>query len=398
MEVAERSGAHLVDGHFSVTLMMRHHGQLSGPEASQRATVMGMLRDLQQLRGVYGDGLLGTDQVRRLARVWANPRVREYMGVCETAFITAAAELEYVDFDLFCRQWESRVDADGPERSQRRWRRREVKLVQDFNGFWDLRSRMMSLDGAELHEILARMVDAERLADIEVAKAEHGDNWRLHLPRTTAQLRYDALMELVRRGAGAEPGSSEAQVVTNLMIDEATFEESLALLVGAEPGPIDALAALDPNRFARTSDGIFVNPAEIVARALVDHVRRVVTNSAGVVINMSRKHTLFTGSTRDAAMFQALRCYWKACWIPASKCQIDHLTPRRKEGLTNPGNGAPACGHHNRIKEQGFHAWRDPAGQWHIARPDGTPVPDHLAHWPRPQPDVEDGSPEAEAA
>jgi hypothetical protein len=378
----DRSGAYLADGHFSARLMMRLHAHLSGPEASQRDRVMKCLRELPSVAACYGDGLVGTDQVRRIAAVWANPRVREYVTVCEDEFLLAAREMEYIEFDRFCVEWTSRVDQDGAEaKANRRWRRRRIETVQDFNGFWDLRGRMMSLDGAQLTEILDKLVDALRLADIETAQAEHGDQWRQHLPRTNPQLRYDAFVELIRRGAAVGPDGQPLDTTTDLVIDEHTYEHHVARLVGAEPAPVDPT---DRNRFSRTIDGRYVNPAEIVAHSLIGHVRRVVVNAAGVVIDLGRRSRLFTGNARDAALLSEVACYWTGCWIPASKCQIDHLTPWTRHGRTNPGNGAPGCGKHNRIKEHGFHAWRTPAGEWKLTRPDGTPVPDHHTHWPNP--------------
>ena len=378
----DSSGVYLTDAHFSARLMMRLHAHLSGPEASQRDRVMKCLRDLPAIAECYADGLVGTDQVRRIAAVWANPRVREYLPVCEDEFLLAAREMEFPDFDIFCMEWTSRVDQDGvADKANRRWRRRKIDSVQDFNGFWDLRGRMMSVDGAQFAEVLDRLVGTLRLADIEWTQAEFGDEWRAHLPRTAPQLRYDAFMELVRRGAAVGPDGQPLDTCTDLVIDEATYEHHATRLVGATPPPIEPT---ERNRFSRTIDGRYVNPAEIVANSFVDHVRRVVVDSAGVVIDLGRRSRLFTGNARDAALLSEVACYWKGCWIPASKCQIDHLVPWKRQGRTNPGNGAPGCGQHNRIKEQGFHAWRLPTGEWRLTRPDGTPVPDHLTHWPDP--------------
>jgi len=391
LAVVDSSGAFRADGHFSARVMVRHHGQLSGPEASQRQRVSAMLAGMGEVRGLYEAGGVGTCQVRRLARVWSNPRVRSLMGVCEAEFITAASQMEYVDFDRFCQQWEQIVDADGGhDPTKRRWRRRDVRVIQDFNGTWGLNGRLMSLDGAEFDEILSGLVDSLRLGDIEAAKLEHGDEWRRHLPRTTAQLRYDAFMILIRQGAAAPGDGRSAEVVANVVIDQQSFEQQLAALAGTDPAPVIARdvaeAIIAGTRFSRTVNGVWVNPAEIAVRAVTDRVRRVVVQSPSVVIDVGRTQRLFTGSPRLAAVMQSTRCYWHGCHTPATQCQIDHLTRHADGGQTNPENGRSACGGHNLTKEHGYHTRPGPNGTIIITRPDGTIIPTHTTHW-QPPPD-----------
>jgi hypothetical protein len=103
-------------------------------------------------------------------------------------------------------------------------------------------------------------------------------------------------------------------------------------------------------------------------------VRRAVVGWDGVVLDMSGLHKLFTGPLRQAVMLLAPTCYWPGCTTPVGRCQADHLDPRRSGGRTNPGNGAPACGRHNRIKEHGFTVRRDARGRMHVHRPDGTEI------------------------
>ena len=374
------SRAYSTDGHFSAKIMMRHHGQLSGSEAFQRDLVAQALSQLPEIEAAYLDGLIGTDQVRRIAAVWRNPRVRQLLSDTEAIFVTAAQSMEYPDFDGFCRDWEQTVDQDGTDaKNQRRWQQRSVKVVQDFNQLWDLRGRLTSADGAQLDDILHQLTGAERLADIETCQAQFGDDWRLHL-RTPDQLRYDAFMKLVLRGAGAPPGTTNAAINTDLVIDQDRFEHTLAQMLGVEPDPLDPF---EPGA-CHTASGVRIHGKEAVAKALTGHLRRLVFNAKGTTIQLGTRQRLFTGSARHAALIQALNCYWTACWVPAFDCQVDHLTPARDGGLTDPENGAPGCGNHNQTKEKGFHAWRDDNGQWHITRPDGTPVPSHTHHWPTP--------------
>jgi hypothetical protein len=103
-------------------------------------------------------------------------------------------------------------------------------------------------------------------------------------------------------------------------------------------------------------------------------VRRVVVDSAGVVINMGRRRRLFTGNARQAILLQSSRCVVAGCAAPIRRCEADHLTEWGRHGHTNGPNGAPVCGRHNRLKNTGYRVHRDDHGFWHTYRPDGTEI------------------------
>jgi hypothetical protein len=374
----DRRGLHRADGHASAKVVVRHHAKTSDPEALRRTKACRMLRDLTEVGAAWRAGTIGSCQVDRVARSHANPRARAWFVANEALVLHAAQTMGYRLFDLQVTDWERLADQDGTcDRSQQRHDNRDATLSQDYDGGWTLRAGCGSIQGAELREILARFLDAEVAADWAIARAEHGDDATAdQLPRTDNQRRFDALYKMFQRGASAhadEPGGSV--VVTNIVIDHTTFEREIRRLFGTAdeaPGPrtADELA-----RFrCSTLDGNPVDPTESVATALLGHIRRVVIGSGSVAIDLGRRSRLFTGPAQLAARLSATECYWPGCQVPVSQCQIDHLQPWAPphNGSTSPGNGAPACGRHNRFKQQGFNAWRDPAGGWHILRPDGT--------------------------
>jgi hypothetical protein len=134
---------------------------------------------------------------------------------------------------------------------------------------------------------------------------------------------------------------------------------------------------LDPNDLANrctTSDGVPVDPRDMLVAAALGHVRRVVLDSASVVLDMGHKRRLFTGALRDAVLLSGARCTWGGCNVPGSACQADHVLPHSHAGPTAASNGGPACGHHNRWRTRGYRSWRDPEGHWHHYRPDGTEI------------------------
>ncbi|MGN6695898.1 MAG: DUF222 domain-containing protein [Aquihabitans sp.] len=125
-----------------------------------------------------------------------------------------------------------------------------------------------------------------------------------------------------------------------------------------------------------TVDGRPLDPAEAVVATLIGHVRRNVTRADGVVVDMSRKNRFFTGARQLAVRLSSRSCVWTACDVPSSECQCDHLDAFNgpEQGHTNPDNGGPACGRHNRLKQQGYTVVRDRYGRYHVYRPDGTEI------------------------
>ena len=247
-----------------------------------------------------------------------------------------------------------------------------------------------------MDSVLAHYAQAEFEADWAQARELLGDAATASdLPRTDPQRRADALAAIHRDAAAfhaARPGGSA--ITTDLVIDQPTFERQLAKMHGVDPGPDprldtwfpdlldDLTAADDIEPIARpvgfrcsTRDGLPVDPTEACLATLTGHVRRAVIGADSVVVDMGRRQRLFTGARQEAVLLSQDRCYWPGCDLPASRCQIDHLKAWADGGATNPANGAPACGRHNRYKEHGFQVHRDQHGRWHIHRPDGTEVP-----------------------
>src|SRR5690606_23035026 len=131
-------------------------------------------------------------------------------------------------------------------------------------------------------------------------------------------------------------------------------------------------------RMCMTTTGIALDPTAAVAAALVGHVRRVVVNGEGRIIDFGHRKRLFTGAAREAALVQAVldstrgRCLWPGCG--RRRCQVDHTTEWQHGGPTDLANADWLCLRHNVLKSRGYTTWRDPAGHWHTFRPDGTEI------------------------
>jgi hypothetical protein len=173
--------------------------------------------------------------------------------------------------------------------------------------------------------------------------------------------------------------------LVNIIADQTTLEHHLTRLTGGDPEPLDP-ATVDQRR-CETSRGYQIDPDDLLAATLVGQVRRVMLDTAGVVIDLGRRSRLFTGGARDAVLLADRWCIWPGCDLRSGRCQTDHTQPWTTNGPTRPDNAGPTCARHNRWKHHHhYQTWRDPTGHWHTYRPDGTelPCPDAPDVQPRP--------------
>ena len=124
-----------------------------------------------------------------------------------------------------------------------------------------------------------------------------------------------------------------------------------------------------------TDHGQLVDPYTVLKTSLEGHVRFVILNETGIPIRWGRKRRLFQGAVRDAVRTLGYRCIHPGCRVRGRRCQIDHTIEWHTGGETDPTNGGPGCGRHNRLKHhQRYTVHRDPHGHWHTHRPDGTEI------------------------
>ena len=158
----------------------------------------------------------------------------------------------------------------------------------------------------------------------------------------------------------------------NLVLDHDQLEQYTREQLDATPVAIDP--ATVPDRRCETVDGVPVDPRQAVALAFLGHVRRVVVDGAGVVVNAGRLRRLFTGPLRNILQVIEPRCIWLGCTIRAAISHIDHLQGHANGGPTDAANAGVMCRHHNLFKHRnGYHARRDNQGVWHITRPTAHP-------------------------
>ena len=370
--IAERTGAFGEDGHASVSGWAKATCNWSGGDTRAVVQSARMLQAIPETRVAAHSGSLGLSQLRLLARVFANPRCCDQLTDSAELLLDHAASLWFDEFAVVVRRWEALADADGAHGDHQRAHTRRDAHVSVLGEHVYLDARGGVVAGATMEEIFDRFRDAEFHADWDAGVAQHGAAMVPSLlERTDAQRRFDALLA-VFMAAAASGSVGRFDPLVNVIVDQVTLEHYLATAAGADTGPLDP-ATVDQRR-CETSTGHQLDPDDMLAAAVCGHVRRVVLDPAGVVIDLGRRSRLFTGGARDAVLLGDRWCIWPGCGLRSGRCETDHSTPWASQGPTRPDNGAPTCARHNRWKQRGYKTTRDQDGHWHTYRPDGTEI------------------------
>jgi hypothetical protein len=366
---AESAGHHSRDGHRSVTGWCRSLGRWSGGDSVARARTARLARADTVFGAAMRAGQIGVAQCHLLAKAFANPRCGHQLSDVMPIMLEHAQKMCFDDFRTLVNRWEMLADTDGAHRDAAVTHARRTASINSIGTAGNLSAKGCTSHTAAMAEILEHFTRAEWESDWAQARAEHGAATTGHLRRTDAQRRFDALHRIFERAAGS-PTDSGPAVTIDYLIDHHTMSALLHRDTTADTGTD---ASPDPaRRRCETATGTVVPPATIVDAMWWGQIRRVVTDSASVVIDMGRRQRLFTGSARDAVMLASARCVNPGCSLPVTWCEGSHLDDWQHEGPTASTNGAPECGHHNRLHNHGFTVRRDEHGYWHTYRPDGT--------------------------
>ena len=368
----DRTGHFVADGHRSPRAWAMAVTNCSPGEAARRHRTGRLLDLLPDVRAEFRAGRVGVAQVHELARLASNPRCRDQLPGSEQVLLDAAKQLPFEDFKIVCRRWEQLADADGAHRDhEASLQRRNAQLVE-VDGEFEWRTRHAAIHGTAMREIFQKFCEAEFRTDWEATVAEHGDKATNDLmPRTAAQRRADALVAIFEAAATAGLDGAPLDIVLNLVMDHEQFEQYARNEIDETPVSIDPAGVRE--RRCETVDGVPVDPRQAVALAFLGHVRRIVVDGAGVIINAGRLRRLYTGPVRQVLQVLEPRCMWLGCMIRAAISQIDHLHNYSDGGTTDAATAGVMCMHHNIFKYQHrYHARRDAQGHWSITRPDGT--------------------------
>lgn len=398
--VAEARGVHRADDHRSMSAYLRATCNTSGG----RIATDRKLARLIDAHPAIGDALLAgrisVDHALEISRVHANPRIALLLPHMLGVFLDDAEHSSHREFRDEIDEFIQLADQDGAFADLASAVEGRTAHVSDVGG-----TLAVAVAGgdpvttAQFIAIFESFVEGEYRADVAARRETYGDEAELHpLPRTPAQRRYDAMIAMAAATAASPAGRALPDPTVHIVIDEHSTNDALThagitlpsgnrveLDDDGNPDHEAMLASLadelvaDPEAFrhrrCETSTGAKIHPYVALRALLTVHVRRVVVDSQGVVVDYGTKQRLFQGLARDAALLLVSRCSHPGCELPAAWCEIDHNIEWSAGGCTDQRNANIECGRHNRFKHrERWKVRRDQRGRPYSIRPDGTIV------------------------
>jgi hypothetical protein len=220
------------------------------------------------------------------------------------------------------------------------------------DGSLTIQSGLLDAVGAEAFCNELDAIEAELFAeDLAAAKAEHGDDVALaHLPRTAAQRRADALVEMAYRSRTAPADGQRPEPLVSVYVD------------------YDTVAG----RLCELASGVPITAKQLLPIFVRADIERAVFGPANRILELGLRTRFFTGGLRRAIELRDRHCQHPGCDEPASRCHVDHTFDHALGGYTTQDNGRLYCKAHNlaRNRRRRRQPLFDPVTGEHVEHPD----------------------------
>ncbi|MFN3258078.1 MAG: DUF222 domain-containing protein [Ilumatobacter sp.] len=397
--VADARQLNQIDAHRSMRNYLKATCNWSNHEVGRWRSAAAVFDALPGVGDAWIGGRIGSPQVAALGRAYGNRRIRDALTALSSKLVEYAEALSFDDFTTAIGHFVRLADDDGSHDARDDAMQHRRARVDDNGGALDM--SVFGGDGLTAAEMIAihrRFCDREYQADVAARRALHGDEAGEHeLARTPAQRAFDATVAIFRLAAdAASTGTSAgapASTVVNILIDQRAFARMQAgtglaptTLDGQAIDPFTGLAAPDEllcdlagdverleSVRCETDGGVPLHPHDVLRATLAGHIRRVVLDESGRVVDLGRTQRLYTGAAREAALLLLRRCEHPGCDLPAGFCEVDHNLEWVDGGPTDQANAGVLCGGHNTAKHR--HRWRrrrSRRGRSYTVRADGT--------------------------
>jgi hypothetical protein len=286
------------------------------------------------------------------------------------------------------------LDPDGAEPADDiAMRARGIVLGRAKDGVIPIRGGLLPEVAGQLQRIfdayLNPKVDGPPLPGVVFRPSdEHDANANEKMPSETDGL-DDGVLPRTDPGRMVDPRSRAQKQHDTLaaVLGIAARHDDMPRLGGAAPTLIVTITADDyatGHGWAHI-DGIDTPvPTRVAAHtACAGGVQRVLFDPHGRIIGIHTSERIFTAHQRRAITLRDKQCLIPGCHVPATWCEIHHVTEHARGGPTHTDNGVALCWHHHRtLTTSGWDihmrngtphirgpAWWDPTRQWRTPQP-----------------------------
>lgn len=318
------SGAWAPSGARSAAHYVGWQGHLPLPRAKALQRCGRQLRELPATAEAFAAGQITVDHVRLLAH--AHSKAPDAFAADEARLVEQASALLFSRFETVVRYWVHRHEPDGPEGDAgSQYEQRRVDCSETFEGTVVLDALLDPITGGIVARELARLEQELFEADWAEARERLGvAACAADLARTPKQRRADALRLMAERSAAKPADATEPRVLLQVLIGHESVE-----------------------RLCELSNGTVVTPGQLLPILKVADVERIIFDGPSKVIDVGVRRRLFTGATRTAVHARDRGCTHPSCDEPLDRCQVDHVIPWSRGGLTTQANGQDKCRFHN---------------------------------------------------
>jgi hypothetical protein len=351
----DRSSEWSLDGARSAAGWLVARTHTASGEAHHRVKVARQTAAMPIARAAWERGEITSAHVAAIAKARSAANADPQFAVFEPSLVDVARTGRPDDVTNVAKQWrdalDNHLDRDGAARPDPDRERRSVQWSRSIDNLGFLEGTF----DAEGSEIIDRSLERA----YERAHAA-GD------PRTPAQQRHDAIIEIFRHYLDDQPRGTNRPHITYVVSVDTIAGETIGI--------------------CETLDGRRVSP-ETLLRIACDSIAEIlVVDARGVPLAMGRATRSFTPAQWRAIMIRDGGCRWPECDARPDDCEAHHADFWEHGGRTDTDNGIATCrgrGHHHLLHEGGWTVRGDPNGELTFYDPNGNP---HGTSRPRKRP------------
>lgn len=316
----ERRRAWSDDGSCSAPARLARETVCSHASAANELRRARQLDALPATAAAIDRGELSLDHVELLGRAH-QPHRAATLRRDESLLVEQCAGLRYSQARRVVRYWCDRVDTETDHAPDADPVDAHLYASQTFEGAVALSGLLDAVGGAVFINELDRLERELFLTDRRDGRT-----------RTNAQRRAAALVTMAQRSATAPADRRPARPLFTVLLGDRAFTELCEL-----------------------ANGTVLRPGHLVDWLGTADLETILFDGPSTVVSVSKKRR-FTGALRRAVEARDRHCqHPSGCDVPADRCDVDHILPRRRAGPTSQFNGRLECPAHNRRPDRHDH-------------------------------------------